>query len=209
MLSSEGISYLVIFGGASSALGVQGDTVYGTLPSLESLDVNSLFVEWKSMTYASSLSSPCAREMHSSCINDNHLYVIGGRNHRGEFIDDVWTLHISSTSLIWTKKVDMTLPLGRCSHGAGAIQISSESKYICIFGGLTAAGSIDDTFLFYDIGASASSWVSRAMPMSITGRFGMAMSSITSTEADDSLIIFGGVNADLDFNDAYLVQSTR
>jgi hypothetical protein len=214
VLSSEGVSYLVIFGGASTVLGAQGDTIYASLPSLEALDTANIYVEWKSMTYASSLSAPCAREMHSSCVVDDQLYILGGRNHRGEFLDDVWTLRVvSSSSLEWTKRVEMTLPLGRCSHGASSIQIQPNYPSICIYGGLTAAGAIDDKFMLYELSAtssSTSSWQVLPPPsIAIAGRFGLAMCSVSVVEADDALMIFGGVNADLDFNDVYLIKASR
>lgn len=200
-------SYIVIFGGASSEVGPLGDTIYAKLPAVESVAMNDIYVEWKKVDGI----SPVAREMHSTSSFRDAMYIIGGRDEDGTMLSDVWRLTIESDALKWNKLSQLSLQQGRCSHTSTIICFNN-APYLCMFGGFTALGSIDDKILSVPLTTETDSWTEYPIASRIERRFGHSMCSLVKYPVDEagpyptSILIYGGVNADSDFNDINIID---
>ncbi len=65
------------------------------------------------------------------------MYISGGRNNSGAFFNDVWALSVvcdkgdGEEPLLWTERVELRLPEGRCEHSAAitvATSMSTDAK---------------------------------------------------------------------------------
>lgn len=87
------------------------------------LNTNNTYKDINSNDY------PCGRMLHSSTINNDNLYIFGGKTGDGIYLNDFWRFSIFSKT--WEKiKVDGEIPKGRSGH----TMVSCENC-IFIFGG--------------------------------------------------------------------------
>lgn len=206
-------TFLVLYGGASGEYGPLSETFYAALPLEDDIGMD-FYVDWKQLLNVNSDRYPCEREMHGSCAFQGALYVSGGRN-EGQLLTDVWKLTAleagdsSDPSLQWTRLLELELPLGRCAHG-GALVVIDSQPFMCIFGGFTSNGEISEQLLAVSLDPdSALGWKEIALSEPVGGRFGLSM---TPVDGFNSIAIFGGVNAEKDFNEVLIVShnsSTR
>jgi N-acetylneuraminic acid mutarotase len=72
---------------------------------------------------------PCGRMLHSATINNDYLYVFGGKTGDGIYLNDLWRFSLFSKT--WEKvKVEGEVPKGRSGH-----TMANCESLIYIFGG--------------------------------------------------------------------------
>lgn len=216
IIQSNQSSYLVVYGGASSQDGIMNDTIFATLPPPESINLESIFVEWKKLHLDN---HPGKREMFSKCCYKNDLYIIGGRNMQGLILNDVWKLCCDSDSLTWVLLSNLKLPIGQCAHGCAIIDVDLNSTKLCIFGGFTDDGQISHELIHIDINScTVATWDKANLMSDISPRFGLCMTSISSkldfsqsspvnrNLSNVGFAIFAGISAEKDFSELYLLS---
>lgn len=123
---------LLVFGGLEDPVRHYGDTWL--------FDMNS--GKWVLLPYPD-LNPPQARQAHSCALLDSQLYVYGGENEAGAYLNDVHTFDCNT--LQWKGKQETIgrSPGGR--SGAGMTAIGPNMAMVC--GGDTGFAYSDETFL--------------------------------------------------------------
>ncbi|GAB6023429.1 hypothetical protein CHUAL_008212 [Chamberlinius hualienensis] len=112
---------------------------------VDDLSVYSLNPTDKTWTkYESNGEIPSARQGHLIVAMQNNIYIHGGIS-GDEFFDDLYVFNLVEKrwSLI-TRKDEIQWPCGRAGHGGSSV---ADDCFI-IFGGLTASGALNDSYLF-------------------------------------------------------------
>ncbi len=92
---------------------------------------------------------PCGRMLHSAAINNDYLYVFGGKTGDGIYLNDFWKLSLFSKT--WEKiRVDGEVPKGR----SGQTMVSSDT-FIYIFGGKVGDLQERNEFWKFDVEKNA------------------------------------------------------
>jgi Kelch motif len=215
--SSRGMGkYLLVYGGASPASGPLGDAYYAPLwlGSEElALGLGSFFVDWQRLDCPGRV--PVPREMHGTCApaDKTCVYILGGRDERGGILSDVWRLSVCEAGQVpplgWQECPSLRLPTGCCAHTASWVGGNS----LCVFGGFRENSGISGELLVADVedsgldDGSGAAWVPRLsnrLPSALEPRFGHCASTVR-LETTSALLVFGGVNAEKDFADLWVV----
>lgn len=181
-------------------------------------DATELFVTWKRCASVSSCTASCippAREMHASVVQGNTLYILGGRTSNGELLQDVWSCELQAAddgdgvSVQWRRRPEMSLPLPMCAAQAAA---GSDGSIILV-GGFTTNG-INNTV--YVATTCNSGWrevsiADTSADTSLRGRFGHSVCQAPSWLISPSgssvrgVVLFGGVDAERDYGDCWII----
>lgn len=158
------------------------------------LDLDSM--DWKSLYTAGN--SPSPRSRHTATLVKNLLYVIGGGGGDGSHIfNDVYTLDLST--MLWNKPtIKGTPPIQRWGHTSVCI-----GQSIYIFGGYDGTKMLNDVHI---LNTETLTWESPRNPkqeMAPSPRAGHA-SCLVTVDKNQSVLVFGGGDADKVFNDTYL-----
>jgi len=99
---------------------------------------------WNKVKLADNAKRPCARSGHSAVLQNNIMYVFGGKADNSLKLNDLWAFNLQS--LVWTqiKPVDDVLPETRSGHSAciydnmilvfgGIFEVTKELNDVCAF----------------------------------------------------------------------------
>lgn len=113
IVGAEGVDYLVIYGGASPELGILQDTYYAALPADGIVNSDEFYLTFVRMTEPTSSTSvtpyPRAREMQSTCIYAQSMFITGGRSMAPQgtssaedlvILNEVWMLAAASSGVV-------------------------------------------------------------------------------------------------------------
>lgn len=174
---------MIVFGGATEE-GPMDDTWI----------FNLLSETWKKVEGKGANGRPDAREMHSVCVANSKLYIMGGRKDDGVVCKDLWECD-PGFGFKWTRLAESSSP--RCSHGGGFLPLSQS---LCFFGGWDGMGEVFGELAVFNL--SQMKWTATELREYIPAeRFGHATCAI-----DNRLYILGGVNASDDLKDLISVQ---
>lgn len=194
-------------------------------------DSSEFYVTWQRLSPSSTHPSPCPREMFSAVTVDwdsggSALVIAGGRS-MDAVLSDVWALHPSSPEaqdtcpFTWRRLSAIELPHPRCAHTA-AIMPGREGG-VLIYGGFTGLGISEDIIAVqldlsseYDSSSGDNKWRVLEPSLAIGGRFGHSMTGSCSgllverggaAEAVEGVLIFGGIDAEMDYNDLWALTN--
>lgn len=153
-------------------------------------------MHWKTLYTAGN--SPSPRSRHTATLVNNTLVVFGGGGGDGTHIfNDIYTLDL--TTMLWNKpNVKGTPPTQRWGHTS-----SYANPYIYIFGGYDGTKMLNDVHM---LNIETMSWETPKNIRNDSGpspRAGHA-SCLVTVGKELKILVFGGGDGDLVFNDTYL-----
>jgi hypothetical protein len=131
-------------------------------------------------------SRPSARVNHAMAYDsaNNVVILFGGRDAKGSFLHDTWAYELSTNT--WINMTSDTHPPAR--DGA-MMAYDSDNNVVVMFGGVSAAGFLDDTWTY---SFSNNTWTQKfptTKPAARGNTGGMAYDSFNKV-----MVIFGGYN---------------
>jgi len=101
--------------------------------------------EWSAVLYNNSECKPSARAGHTAVVDENFMYVFGGKDNDDYKLNDLWRLDLNTDT--WEKiTVDSKseMPIGRCGHTSVMY-----NGHLVIFGGiLEITKELNDCYIF-------------------------------------------------------------
>ncbi len=144
---------------------------------------------WKQITTTGSAPSP--RMGHTAVYHEgtNTIYVMGGTTSEGGS-SELFALDMNTKQ--WTQKADM-LNFNVTNHGTGIL-----NDLLIIFGGNSSFAPFSDHFFTYDLATDTWASIDDIMGDDFLGR-----SDFAFTQTDDAILVFGGTNDDIVFEDPF------
>ena len=145
LISSE-ISSFIVFASSiqinSKAYFLFGGNLIENFNSVFAVDLNENIFSRKYLSL--NMASPSKRKHHGSYIVNDVIYIFGGINRLGEYLNDMWSFQISDNT--WESVTPLgDIPSARadfgCGHGPGSLMF--------IFGGIGSNGIYNDGY-YYD-----------------------------------------------------------
>ena len=129
---------------------------------------------------------------HSGLVFDDKIWIIGGREISGEYVNTVW---YTSNGINWTQAQD--LPLGLAYHKSAVF----DGK-IWVIGGEAESG-VSDNIYYYDLSTGEWNYHDETFPEDFGARYNHSVIAIDEGSPNDGIYIFGSFNGTNYFNDVW------